>query len=148
MKGRDCFQKAQWHCTEPKNGTDYWVPILTLWLTVSVTLDNEHPLLGLFPHLKYGRVKRTVLLIPLEFYESISSKILPINQKEKGTVTQHLLFTKEMQTKCQETPDFPPLSFCWFGHILPDWVVTQLLSHLVPQQNIHFHKPWNTGLRI
>lgn len=61
VKGRDCFRKAQWHCIEPKSGTDNWVPILALWLTVSVTLDKEHPLLGLFPHLKYGRVKRNVL---------------------------------------------------------------------------------------
>lgn len=107
VKGRDCFRKAQGHCTEPKSGTDGWVPILTFWLTISVTLDNEHTLLGSFPHLKYGRVTWNVLLIPLEFYESISSKILPINQKKKGNSYTASAFHKGKANKMPRNPRFP-----------------------------------------
>lgn len=46
----------------------------------------------------------------LELYELISSKTVPISQNKKETVKQHLFFTKENQTKCQEAPAFPPLS--------------------------------------
>lgn len=45
---------------------------------------------------------------PLELHESISSKIVPINPKEKEIVKKQLLFTKEKQTKCQNPQLFHP----------------------------------------
>ena len=129
VKGRDCFRKAQGHCTEPKSGTDGWVPILTFWLTISVTLDNEHTLLGSFPHLKYGRVTWNVLLIPLEFYESISSKILPINQKKKREQLHSICFS---QRKSKQNAKKPQISLPFHSADSAIYSLTELLPNCFP----------------
>ena len=65
---------------------------------------------------------------PLEFSASISCKMLPISQKEKKMVKQHLLFTKEKSKPNAKNPQLS-LPFQCAGAAI------QCLAGLLPKQH-------------
>lgn len=90
----------------PGVGLSIWFQC-RLWLTGSATLDKDDTLLGLLFIWNMKEWNEMFSEGPLEFSESINCKMLPISQKEKKMVKEHLLFTKEKANQMPRILSFP-----------------------------------------
>lgn len=107
-------------------------------------LGQEDPLWGLFPCLKYGRVKWKVLTGALN-----SGSPPPISQNEKEQLNS-ICFPQRKSKQNANDPGFPSPSTHPRSHTVSAWAVTQLarwdpsLSYTLPQNGC-CHKCQSTG---